>query len=256
MPNISYGRILSILKEANIQIRDTSYTSKKYNCNDSYFDVIDTPEKAYWIGFLYADGYLTKRTGSNSVGITISNEDIQHLYKFKSAVQFTGDINTYTSFKGFQQEGVPYSRISIISQHMCDSLERNGMYYNKSGIIKFPTDEQVPTRFHSHFIRGYFDGNGCLTHGSVHEHKVTQYKVSICSTHEMLRGIEKCFELKQLHALYKRHKNDVNNYSLDIGGNKQVVNILNYLYANATVYLDRKYEKYLSYLQYVNSRSG
>ena len=46
------------------------------------FDVIDTEEKAYWLGFLYADGNVSNT--KNEVGITLQSSDIKHLYKFKT----------------------------------------------------------------------------------------------------------------------------------------------------------------------------
>ena len=52
--------IARILKENNIKIKKNDFYQKK-NCNENFFDIIDTEEKAYWLGFIYADGCISHR---------------------------------------------------------------------------------------------------------------------------------------------------------------------------------------------------
>ena len=210
-PDIPYHKILAMIRSYRIEVRDTAYTARKYVCNSNYFSTIDSEEKAYWLGFIYADGYLSKTNyRSNILGISLSVVDKGHLEKFRQAIGFTGNILTYRSCSGYSSK-TEYARITIRDQQLCDDLEAKGVYYHKTQILRFPDDNIVPEAFIPHFIRGYFDGE-------------------------------------------KRHANQVNNYSLDIGGNKQVISIMEYLYSNASVYLERKRDKYNDFLQLYNSR--
>lgn len=43
----------------NLPLRNDVEKNKKYTCDSTFFNVIDTEEKAYWLGFLMADGFIT-----------------------------------------------------------------------------------------------------------------------------------------------------------------------------------------------------
>lgn len=51
----------------------------KYTFNENIFSIIDNEEKAYWLGFLYADGYLTDQ---GLFGCALQEKDKAHLNKF------------------------------------------------------------------------------------------------------------------------------------------------------------------------------
>ena len=113
------------------------------------FETIDTEEKAYWLGFLYADGYISKY---NQIEVSLSPEDKEHLIKLKLFV------NTNTNII----EDEHRCRLLFCSKEMVADLAKLGCVNNKSLILTFPTEEQVPNTFLRHFLRGYVDGDGCL----------------------------------------------------------------------------------------------
>lgn len=237
-----YDKTYSIIKENNLEIRGNDFNSKKYY-NDSYiFDKIDTEEKAYWLGFLYADGCIMKNKNNLKLSLALSVEDMGHLNLFKSFLNTNAPIYVYDG-----NHNNKYCRLQIFDNHMCEQLINKGVYIKKTEIITFPQflDESLIR----HFIRGYVDGDGCITY---YKHNKNQnhltFALKICSTREMLESIHKFLptnKSSEYPTLEKRRKNEVNNYSVSYGGNIQTLNILNYLYDNTNIYLQRKYERYL-----------
>ena len=233
--NISKSTIYASLERWGNDRRDFSEMNKTI-LNEDFFNCIDSSEKAYWLGFMYADGYVT----GDYVGIALHSKDREHLIKFKTAIESNGNINDYNS------KTTPYSRIYFKSEKMVNDLINKGCFRNKSLVLKFPTEKQVPKEYQSHFIRGYFDGDGCL---SINLSKQS-YRFSILGTKEFLttiadifkNGIDEDFSCN----LSKRKKDDTNNYTLRYGGINRTYKIMNYLYKDSSekIYLQRKYENY------------
>ena len=245
-PSVIYG----ILKRKGIEShRKYSLTDeqrlnrRKYNVNDSYFKKIDTEHKAYWLGFIYADGFIN--TTEDVIGISLSKEDINHLEKFKNDVEFTGPIHNYKG-KGFIE--TDYVRIVIRSKQMKQNLISLGVYENKTDILKFPTLNQVPKELIYHFIRGYIDGDGSITYGHIQKNGNKNYSIKITGTLDIIQSIQHALNTNvKLEQRYPDRNTD--NWSLTIGGNKQVERILDLLYGNANVFLDRKYNRYIELKQ-------
>jgi hypothetical protein len=126
---------------------------------------------------------------------------------------------------------------------MFHDLVSHGMTEHKSLTLKFP---QINTNLTHHFIRGYFDGDGSFSKS--HD----GYKFRLCGTKEFLASTGNIMGFPN-RKLQKRHKNKTNNYSLDIGGRLQTITLGNYLYQNASVYLERKYQRYVQLKQHNNS---
>lgn len=233
--------VYDALKRWGIQTRNLSESHKQKQCDESFFDYIDNEEKAYWLGFVYADGYIT--TGNN-LGITLSNKDIDHLYKFIKAINGNFQPKTY---KGTGYSENLYSRVMLKSKRVVDGLIKNGVKYNKSLILEFPSNEQVPDNLIRHFIRGYFDGDGSIVLSK------NSINMKVCGTKEFLYKMistlnNNCtYEYKKV--LYKRRNDDKNTYYISFGGRLKVLDALEFIYSNSTIYLDRKYERYQTLLQ-------
>ncbi|MFE8701003.1 LAGLIDADG family homing endonuclease [Cytobacillus sp. FJAT-54145] len=228
-----------ILRKHNIPKRSNKVNSRKYSLNHHFFDVVDSEEKAYWLGFIAADGYIT--TKENIIGISLHHSDESHLEKFKKAINATYPVHQYRG-SGYGGE-VEYVRIAVRSDQVWKMLKEHGILENKSLILTFP--ESIPPNFYLPFIRGYFDGDGSLSYYK----KKDAYTVKIAGTKEMLEAITTILGYPN-RKLYKRYKNSTKNtYSVEIGGRRQVVDVMNKLYHGATVYLERKHNRYLQLLQ-------
>lgn len=236
--DVSDSTIARVLRENDIEIRNNNfYKAKHYN--EMFFDTIDSEEKAYWLGFIYADGCITRRRITDTLEIKLSETDREHLEKFKTALQSEHHIGTYISTNGYNI-GKTYCSLAITNQHLVDGLISCGVIYQKTHILQFPSENQVPKHLMSHFIRGYFDGDG-----SVYCHQDSGAGgVSFTGTENMLRGILN--ELKSVvptaTKIYKYKNKDI--YDLKVGGFNCFKRCYEFLYNNATIYLERKKNKF------------
>lgn len=221
-----------------------------YHFNQNYFSTIDTPSKAYWLGFIYADGYiLSKRNRMSysqeqqSFGFSISTIDIELFEKFKRDINSNHPI---TIEKNNLDKSM--GRILLTSQITVNDLKKQGVFENKTFFLTFPNEQQVPSLLIPHFIRGYSDGDG-----SIIIDKNYKFQWNLCGTKELLMGIQTFFSTSvKLSQRYPERHN--NNWTLTYSGNLQVPRLLSIIYQEPVVYLERKYQKYSLMLKYDESQ--
>lgn len=151
--------------------------------NVNFFDSIDSEEKAYWLGFMYADGWINKNNTSWNIGLALKLDDLSHLQKFGKAIE---------------KEHITFSKvackISLGSKHMFNTLRNYGCVERKSLILQFPKEEIfVSKNLIRHFIRGYFDGDGCVSYTNKNH---TSYSVSILGTKQFLEKLKEYTNIK------------------------------------------------------------
>lgn len=244
--NMKPSTIISRFTRAGFDVRSNKENSRKYSCNHNYFDNINTEDKAYWLGFLYADGFVTN---DNRVGISIKSDDIDLLIAFNESISSNYKINIYTTSQGFSNN-TEYARLLISSKQIVESLVSHGMFYKKSNILKRPNIEADLTR---HFIRGYLDGDGSIF---LNNSKSLFYSVSFVGTDDILSYICEYFlSIKAIknYRLEKRNDEQVVSY-VRFGGNIIVKKILDDIYKESTLYLKRKNNIYMQLNELVNSR--
>ena len=224
--NVAGDTINHILIQNGIAIRD----KRKYVFNEYYFDAIDSANKAYLLGFLYADGCVNK---NNVVSFTVHKNDREILEMYVSELQATNPIAHVKSH--------PHVRIAFSSKHMCDTLISMGCGRNKTYTLKFPS---IPKAYYYDFIRGFMDGDGCI---SVVNRGSNKYiSLSFTGTKEMMEALKCIFQVDNRIAFYR------NAYTLHIGKHKDVLRILDNIYNNAELYMSRKFKKYCEYLTYIH----
>lgn len=208
--------------------------------NSNYFEIIDSADKAYWLGFLYADGYIDKK---NSIRINLMKQDEEHLKKFLKAIEAT---NTKIKYSKKETNNKTYYQayISLRDSKMVKDLADKGCVNNKSLILTFPK-EKIPKEHYSHFIRGYFDGDGSLHKTLCGKAKKFNYRISFVGTKDMLENIKNIFHKEKLSL-----ENKGNFYVLAISGNKQLESILSYIYKDSynDIELTRKRQIYNQFL--------
>ena len=197
------------------------------------FETIDTEEKAYWLGFLYADGSVGSK--DNRIELGLAEKDLKQIEKFRD---FTGIMNKI-SYRP-QTKSYRYSFKSIPCKA---DLIKQGCVPKKSLILKFPTEEQVPKNLIRHFIRGYFDGDGQFTNTK------ECFQVGIIGTEDFIKGFLDSIEIQNKNnKIFDVHReNGAKRYTF--GAYQDVLNFLNWIYEESNVYLDRKYEHYLDFVQ-------
>lgn len=249
--NCSEGTIQKRLKEENVLSRKLSecHISRKNNFNENYFETINCEEKAYWLGFLYADGCVRKSKNTHcntySYKIQFALAEIEPLLKFKNSIESNHIINKYLTKEGF----VSY-RLTIYSNKMFNDLNNLGCVERKTSILTFPNKNQVPQYLINHFIRGYFDGDGSvyILNPKNYNNTNTIYKtigISILGTKEFITELNNHLLYKS--TINKENRSNANVYYIRTSGTNKVYNFYNYLYNNATIFLERKKLKFNNY---------
>jgi hypothetical protein len=126
---------------------------KRKKFNEDYFEIIDTPEKAYFLGFIFADGCLidNPKEYRYKLNIKIHNKDEEILKKFISLLDSEVEI--------WRSNHRDISEIGFSSKKMINDLKNLGLHQNKTYTIDYPNIDENLER---HFLRGYFDGDGCI----------------------------------------------------------------------------------------------
>ncbi|GAA0348258.1 hypothetical protein GCM10008931_44430 [Oceanobacillus oncorhynchi subsp. oncorhynchi] len=249
----SYDVIHYFLTRCGVKIRSNKVTARKYFYDENFFEEIDTEEKAYWLGFLFADGYISKDEYTYKFGCALADKDKNHLNKLVTSLKSNTPVHNYKASKSSFKEGAGYSRVIFVGDKICKDLMRYGCTEHKSRTLKFPMDH-IPKVLIRDFIRGYIDGDGSITKTFVKSRNCFVYTVKIVGTYEFLKGIHHEFK-ETLSAKFnprKRDESHINTYSQEYGGELQVEWILNYLYKDANIFLDRKYNIFKEFVEYHN----
>lgn len=224
--------------------QDMLYKSKygKYYINRNYFSVIDNEWKAYWLGFLYADGYVRiKQKGCSNftMGVSLAKTDYNHLVKLNNSLQSDYPIKEYNA--KLNGKIYPVAKLGVYNQNIVEDLIDKGCVPNKSLILTFPTEEQVPKKFIRHFLRGYFDGDGCI-HINIEKRTV---RWLVLGTYEFLTMFKEILQTELNIDNMKISKNNNSQaFTLNCCGVANISLIYNYLYDDCNIYLDRKLEKF------------
>ena len=220
------------LKKMGVKIRNHQESMQEcrgHNVNDNFFKV-QSHDMAYVLGLIASDGYVSKDT--NHFGIDIQESDEELLYKIKRVLNYEGDIMHYTS-----NGGCKASRIRVCSKTIKKDLEHYGIKPKKTFTLEPPFF--LAPEYCISYIRGYFDGDGCLSYADK-EHKTIAF--SILGTKEFLSSCNKY--LNNMYIIRKETRKNL--YVLGCAGRKKSKAFLfiNYLYDNAHIYLDRKFDRY------------
>lgn len=221
----SGGKIIIIVKKEEHEM-----SAKNVLTN---FNKIDTEEKAYWLGFLYADGSVGSKEDKIELGL--AEKDLKHIEKFRDFMNITNKISYREKTKSY--------RMSFRSAQCKQDLISQGCTPKKSLTLDFPNENQVPKHLIRHFIRGYFDGDGWFTNTE------SCFQVGIIGTEKFIKGFLNSVEnINKENKNFDVHREDgVKRYIF--GAYDDVLNFLIWIYKNSNVYLERKYANYLDFIQ-------
>ena len=173
----NYGTIRNLLNKHHIQSRGKK---QGFPRDEFYFNEINSIDKAYWLGFLYADGCVHSNDNSISINIT----DLEHVQKFQTALKATNHKITITQDNRFKN-AKPLYQFSIRDEQLHKDLIKWGCVPQKSLLIeKIPN---IPRDFVSHFLRGYFDGDGSLHYLQ----GTNNFRISFIGTKNFLIDVQK-----------------------------------------------------------------
>lgn len=227
----------------------------RYSFNKNFFDTINTEDKAYWLGFIWCDGYICRsnRKGYDTYDfkLDLAIQDKKHIEKFKNSLNSEHPIKIYKSKSYFNKEkDTVVARIYIANRYFAKTL------YDKYILIPDRHDTEkliknIPESLIRHFIRGVLEADGSISDYYAQEKrlkiKTRKMAIRFYTYENLLIFIREHFIEKGLsksHQQFRKRHEDRDGYACELSytGNKQVRKILNYLYEDATVFLDRKKE--------------
>lgn len=209
--------------------------AKKYNYNENYFEEIDTEEKAYWLGFIAADGSIVNN--GSVLEISLKQSDRNHLIKFANAIGETDRMVKDRNQKCSNGKYYPTSRISVCSSTMINHLAKYGIVQNKGFNLVFPNF--LKEELLRHYLRGYFDGDGSISTNGKNRNGSPKYALNLIATESFLEDFMTWLNHLGVSKIKLQNKNKMKVWN-KVGIN-QIRIILSYLYDNCTIYLDRKY---------------
>ncbi|MFW6030879.1 MAG: LAGLIDADG family homing endonuclease [Halanaerobiales bacterium] len=222
LPNRDYESIKTRAQKLGVRM------SRGYNNINSRFFEKWSPEMAYVTGFIAADGYVNEDEHKLDIGLK------------KSDKKLLEDINKVMECDKTLYTDAIKVRLSIVNHKIVDDLVNMGIVQAKSLTLRFP---KVPGKYLSHFVRGYFDGDGTI--GQSHN----KPRLRILGTHEFLINMRNQISKTIGVNPNKPHVKE-NIYTLSYSGST-AMKVLNWIYKDATIYLERKYEKYMSFKENV-----
>lgn len=232
---LSKSSIKKILKKHDITIRDASVSHQIYNVDENIFENIDSHEKAYWVGFLTADGTIT----GGRLKLALSTKDIEHLKAFKKFMRSTHPILIYKQLQGKtsavknKDKDYYYAIIGFSNTKLIQDLSKYSITKRKSFTVKF--GQNVPSKYMCSYMAGLVDGDGFITisNDTIHFGFVA---------HEKFARDFQNYLMKMCCLQENKLANHENVKCVRYTG-KQVKKILKFLYSDTPIFLERKKNK-------------
>lgn len=235
------GTIGKVLEQSGVTKRKSGDYSRKYTFNEHYFDEFISNKQAYILGLLYADG--CNYPPQNQIRIELQERDKDILEKINVELNNEKPLK----FSDRQKQHPTYQNtysVELCSKHFAKTLSNLGVVPRKSLILTFP--DWLSQDFYAAFLLGYSDGDGCISKD------ISRASWSIVGTEEFcvrvdkilteLVGVDKCI----LHTTADAKENNTNTRVLYVNGVDNVKKVLDYIYKDAELYMQRKYDIYKS----------
>ena len=269
--NYEYKTALELAKELNVSSALISKVwcengkrgkgSYQYYYDKDFFHEIDTPEKAYFLGLLAADGCVFKRENSATqtiIKISLQSRDEKILEKFRECLNSTKPLS-HGVRKG-ENFITPISILEVVSDKMGEDLAQWGIVPCKT--YSFVTPD-IPKQLYSHYFRGYFDGDGSIFF--VRKNILpSQCDINIAG---FKHNIEKMIEILKEFGIQGKYRNDnrkekQNKFNLPFGhlnfySIREKYFFLKYIYQDCgELYMDRKKEKADQFFDAIENNKG
>lgn len=241
--NCGHKTIARVLEKYGI--KRVGNGQRKYFFDEHYFDVIDTQNKAYILGFLFADG--NNMLSKGTISISLKEEDKNILEKMRQELKLEKPLVYKDNSKDNHNGYISKNAWLLIchSSYMCSKLNDIGLVPNKSLVVQFPN---ISKEYMTHFIRGYYDGNGSIYHTIKNENN-HQVIVTITSTDKFCNTLsEICTKELDIYCpVYDASNHNGITKVFTLSGRNKCKKFLDWIYQDAEMYLQRKYDRYIDY---------
>lgn len=238
--NITRTTVSKLIKKNGFEI-----DRFKYHFNEHYFDHIDSQDKAYILGLLWADGH--NRVDKGGVILELQEDDKSLLEKINDITENERPLRK-VALNNKNPSWKNQYNLLWQSKYLSNVLNEYGMCQRKSLVLEFP--KWLNEELYSHFIRGYMDGDGCVCYMK-NNHKI---QVSMVGTRIFLEAIQKICEEIGVKS-YITHDKRANEAicQLSIVSNICSTTFLDWIYSDANLKMERKYNKYQQFLNSINN---
>lgn len=214
-----------------------------YQVDETFFQEINTEEKAYILGFICADGHIDG--DAYRLVIAIQERDSELLYKIRECMHSTHPIKhnilKTNPYKNSNNKTLKLCSLSINGKNLITPLVEMNLAGKKTYTLNDSIMEYVPAHLWKHFLRGYLDGDGNITWGKRYS-SGNKYFIQVCGNKDFLEGsFQKHFNSSC--SLYK-DKYSKQCYTWRLASKAEVLLALNEMYGDAHIYLERKYKIY------------
>lgn len=235
-------------KQYNIKTHPNGYWQRRQAKYNGVFRIIDTSEKAYWLGFIAGDGCIYESTDPNgkkahTLSINLNAVDHEHL---KELASFIGSneksVRRYTSPP---RKNGRRSRMVVFrsrSHHLCKDLMRHGITMRKAHTI---TGTVIPRHNKLPFILGLFDADGTIV---LHRRAQRTWDAhwGITGNQPLIEKVRSVLGINAAVITPSGRKSS----EVYTGGRFAVEALMHKLYESCLVRLNRKYQKYLDLTTY------
>ena len=246
--NLSYPTISKILSGVPKYSKATLFNP---DLNETYFDNIDSEEKAYFIGLLIADGNIYRSSdGSNrqdSISLTLLKEDKYVIEILKSRLK----VNT--TLVDDNRRSKKAVTLAIRSNKLSEALAKYGVVPNKTFKTFLP---KINSIYMKDLIRGILDGDGSIRAKQTTKNNRFSKYLTICGNHLLIQNIVDYlninFKLKTKLTTYDYPNKQLSEFRIQAA--EDIITVGNWLYQDATIYLTRKKENFDLIVEHYKSK--
>lgn len=238
--NCAPGVVSAVLYKNKVLTRSHPESCRQYELDQAVFDDIVTGEQAYWLGFLAADGCVG--SSRETVQVTLASRDKEHLEKLRAFLKTNKPLahaERRSRYESTKDKVFETASLSVSSSRLKSALIKYGIVPRKSLICK---PWLGPMTLRSAYIRGIFDGDGSVTR-YLSSRKRAVWSLDFLGTHEVMDFIQNHFLTKGISSRNVRKYKKI--CKISYSAKVDVLAVLDEMYLGSSVYLDRKYSKYL-----------
>lgn len=249
-------------EEYNISIDHFSRINQRtHSLNENFFSDMNQIS-IYWLGFIMADGNIRNINHEHSLKVQLAEKDMRHLEVLKNDLNYSGKLRYndphIMTAKGHSYQSQASFTLQVSSKKMIHDLVSLDCVQNKTQ-LGTQISNKIPNDLLSHFIRGYFDGDGSIViekRLNKGDHQMPSISIFILGSEKILEQIATIIsEFVGVNKPNLSARQGV--YCIKWSGNEQCFKIFDWLYHDASRFLERKYQKYINHKSfYVESKKA
>jgi len=244
--NCHTDSIRKFLNRNGIRTPTRSESSRKYFFDEHFFDVIDAEEKAYILGLFAADGY--NQENRITISLALQEQD-KHILEQISKLMNSNRPLYFLNKKKYNKIYKNMYRLDFTSNIISSRLRELGCYQKKSLTLKFPT---IPKKLWRHYIRGYFDGDGCICH-TKNKRGYIANMINFVGSKYHCNALKKILNSWNINCKITHPKRYSKNIRLlQFGGRNQISQFYKILYNKSNIFLYRKKKKFEEFFRLSN----